>query len=482
MRYDTVIIGSGVTGLTSALVLAQRGQKVAIVEKTGFTAPLIRRFKRGNVWCDPGFHYSGGFEQSGSLSVLFRYLRMRDEMRSVPMAEDGYDILFLGDREVPIPAGMDRVREALCSQFPKSRKAVNSYIDKVGAVMEATPFINFDIECADFSKIAYPDESLDGFLTSEGAEDDLKVLLGQYGRYLYGVSAEEVPFYIHALVMGTFYRSPQTLANGGDGIVEAFDRRLNEEGVDIFCGSPAVGVEVDHNRRLTGIRTGNGEILECDNCISTIHPKLLADILPGNAVKPAYLSRLRGLEDTGAPFAVYLEVDTVPEKIAYSNMYRLSSDIETAIGVMACDPIIYDNKKRGLCILRESSRDPFPKGLYGEKKRTAQYLEYKKRETEQTIKQLLDFYPDISGRFKVVDSASPLTYERYTSIPNGSMYGVKQSVNQIKLNSRTSIGGFYLAGQSILMPGVMSGVVSGFLGVSNIIGLETLWNEVREWR
>ena len=62
------------------------------------------------------------------------------------------------------------------------------------------------------------------------------------------------------------------------------------------------------------------------------------------------------------------------------------------------------------------------------------------------------------------------------------MYGVKQSVNQIKLSSLTAIRGFYLAGQSIHLPGIMGGVISGFLGASNIIGLETIWNEVRECR
>src|SRR3990172_12135587 len=110
MKYDSVIIGSGITGLTSALVLAQHGYRVAIVEKNRSIAPLLRRFKRGNVWCDPGFHYSGGFEESGVLSILLRYLRMRDDIRPLPMARDGFDILYSNDREIAIPCGLERVR------------------------------------------------------------------------------------------------------------------------------------------------------------------------------------------------------------------------------------------------------------------------------------------------------------------------------------------------------------------------------------
>ena len=81
----------------------------------------------------------------------------------------------------------------------------------------------------------------------------------------------------------------------------------------------------------------------------------------------------------------------------------------------------------------------------------------------------------------MVCAATPYTFERYTGTPGGSMYGIKQSVNQIKLNSVTQIKGLYLAGQSILMPGVMGGAVSGLLGVSNIVGIEDVWREVKKW-
>lgn len=482
MKYDSVVIGSGITGLTSALVLAQNGQRVAIVEKNRLTAPLLRRFKRGNVWCDPGFHYSGGFEESGPLSVLLRYLRMRDDIRPLPMANDGFDILYSDDREIAIPCGLERVRDVLCTHFPRSKKAILIYIERVKSIMETTPFVNFDIEWADFSKNAQDTESLGSYLDSVGAEEELKELLGQYGRYLYGTSAGEVPLFIHAVVMGSFYSAPQTLVNGGDELVDAYEKRLQQEGVDIFNNNPAIKVEVDGNRRLKAVKIGNGEMLECDNCISTIHPSLLADILPGDAVRPAYISRLKGLENTNAPFAVYLEVDHLPDKIAWSNLYRLGRTTDESFGIMACDPTVYDNKKKGLCILKESPVNRLPEELYDSNKRTPAYLEYKQRETENLVSQFKELLPEVNGSIKVVASATPDTYERYTGTPRGSMYGVKQSVDQIKLSSVTAIRGFYLAGQSIHLPGIMGGVISGFLGASNILGLKTIWNKVRECR
>lgn len=487
LKFDTVVIGSGITGLTAALVLAQRGQRVAIVEKNRFAAPLLRRFKRGGVWCDPGFHYSGGFEPGGALSVIFRYLRMGESIRPVPMNADGFDVLRMGEMEVSIPVGVGRVEEALLAAFPRSERAVRGYIEKVNAIMSLTPFLSFDLDYRDFSNNQHMiDESLDSFLDGLGAEKTLKELLGQYGQFLYGVPGNEVPFYIHALIMGSFYRSPQTLANGGDELVDAFLQRLAQEGVTLLYGSPAVGIEVDNNRTIKGVKLGNGEMLECGNCIGTMHPGLLADMLPGGAVRPAFLSRLRGLENTEAAFAMYLEVDDVPARLTDANFYRLrhpdALTHNSILAIMMAGSMGRGIRKKGLCVLKESPNSPVSKELYGTSRRAGEYLEYKEMETADTIERLLECYPEMRGKIRVADSATRYTYERYTGTPGGSMYGVKHSVNQIKLSSMTSIRGLYLAGQSILMPGVMGGAVSGVVTAANIIGLETVWNEVKQWR
>ncbi|MBE9504895.1 MAG: NAD(P)/FAD-dependent oxidoreductase [Proteobacteria bacterium] len=487
VRYDAVIIGSGVSGLTAAITLAQRGRKVAVVEKSKQICPLIRRFKRGNVWCDPAFHYTGGFEDSGALSVLFRYLGMRDMIHAVPMKDDAYDLLHFGHRQIPLPTGFDALRDTLCSHFPKSRQAIHKYIESVKALMVSTPFISYDMEFGDFTRLQNDSQSLTDYLQSAGAEEELQQLLGQYGEFLYGVAGHEVPFPVHAITMGTFYKSPHTLAHGGDDIVDAFETRLEQEGVDLFCGQAVTGLKVANERRLQGVEIDGDAFLETENCIYTAHPGLLSHILPRGSVKPAYISRLKDLENTFSTFALYLEVDEIPERIANTNMYKLlpgenELKSDSILAIMSCDPAHHDGRKKALCVLKGAGNLPFGEEAYRNRKKSGAYYDYKARETEKAVRQLEDFFPEIKGKFKVVDSATPYTYERYTGTPGGSMYGVKHSVNQIGLNPVTSIVGFYLAGQSILMPGVMGAAISGFLGASKIIGLEKLWKEVQKCR
>ena len=48
-KYDTVIIGSGISGLTSAILCAKKGLKTAVIEQSSNIAPLFSGFTRKDV-------------------------------------------------------------------------------------------------------------------------------------------------------------------------------------------------------------------------------------------------------------------------------------------------------------------------------------------------------------------------------------------------------------------------------------------------
>ncbi len=476
------MIGSGVSGLTAALVLAQKGQRVALIEKSSRIAPLIRRFKRGNFWCDPGFHYSGGFDDPGTLSVIFRYLGIQDALHPVPMNENGYDVFHMGDREVGFPVGIKNVGDALSGYFPKSKHAIDEYIHKLEYVLGSTAFLNFDLNYNAIPSDPAVNDSLEVFLRQRGAEESLVQLLGVYGQFLYGSPGRDIPFYLHAMVMGTFYRSPHTLVRGGDEIVDAFSSRLRDAGVEIFCKTPAIGIEVGEGRRLKGVRIAGGDVLECRHCVSTMHPGLLLKILPSESVRPAYLSRMKRLENTNPAFAMFLQTEAVPSELVGSNYYTLPEKGTSPLAIMACGPNADDGNKKALCVLREHDNDALPLEWQGVEWRTDRYRDYKAWETENSLSRTLAVFPELKGKCSVADSATRFTYERFTGTPGGSMYGVKQSINQAQLSSATPVKGLYLAGQSVLVPGVMSSMISGFLAAFIILDGKTLWDEIQKCR
>ena len=58
-KYDVIIIGSGMSGLTAGVLLARHGKKVLIIEKHFKAGGWTHTFKRNNYEWDVGIHYIG---------------------------------------------------------------------------------------------------------------------------------------------------------------------------------------------------------------------------------------------------------------------------------------------------------------------------------------------------------------------------------------------------------------------------------------
>ncbi len=546
MKYDTVVIGSGASGMCAALGLARRGQRVALVERCEHLAPLLRRFQRNGWWCDPGLHYVGGLHPCGPLTVIFRYLGISDAIQATPMDPDGYDIIHAdGQEPIRIPTGAERVRETLMRHYPGSRRAIRAYFDRIEAIFRETPFLSFDLpgDALSTRQEQPVDESLTHFLTRHGAEPALAQMLGRYGYYLYGVEGHECPLMVHAIVLGLFYSSAHSLARGGDEIVDAFQRGLALAGVDTYCGRAVAALEVDDHRRLQGVRLEGDERLSCDACVCTIHPQLLPDLLPPRSVRRAFLSRIGSLENTFAPFAVFLEVDAPPNELQRSNCYFLgpcgagSQPVKppnqnrerkrpaaeacaitdgAGLAAMACGwevegrksegrrsrdlrpstfdlrPSTFDFRpstsyahvgRKSLCLLRVGPTTLSSTEKYGKRGCCeGTYETLKRKETQRTVEMFVRHFPAQEGRFRVLDASTPSTYESYTGTVGGCAYGVKHGMNQMGLTTLTPLKGLYLAGQSIVAPGLLGTLISGLLAIANILGRQSVWDEVRKCR
>ena len=83
---------------------------------------------------------------------------------------------------------------------------------------------------------------------------------------------------------------------------------------------------------------------------------------------------------------------------------------------------------------------------------------------------------------EIIDIFTPLTIRDWVNSPEGSAYGVMRSSEQMlsaALLNRTSLRGLFLAGQSVLSPGVLGTILGSFAAVKFIIGSERFRREVR---
>jgi prolycopene isomerase len=87
-RYDAIVVGSGLGGLTSAALLARAGKRVLIVERHDRAGGYAHAFRRRGYRFDSAVHLVSGcepvpFEGGGVLHDLLSDLGVRDRCEFV---------------------------------------------------------------------------------------------------------------------------------------------------------------------------------------------------------------------------------------------------------------------------------------------------------------------------------------------------------------------------------------------------------------
>ena len=67
MKYDIIIIGSGLGGLLCGYILSKEGKKVCIIEKNTQIGGCLQNFVRNGCIFDTGAHYIGGLDTNQNL-------------------------------------------------------------------------------------------------------------------------------------------------------------------------------------------------------------------------------------------------------------------------------------------------------------------------------------------------------------------------------------------------------------------------------
>lgn len=63
--WDTIVLGSGIGGLTAAAALARCGQRVLVLEQHGVAGGLTQTFQRHDWSFATGVHYVSGVDAPG---------------------------------------------------------------------------------------------------------------------------------------------------------------------------------------------------------------------------------------------------------------------------------------------------------------------------------------------------------------------------------------------------------------------------------
>lgn len=498
-KLDTVIVGSGVTGLTAAALLSKHGQKVALVEQNTQFGGAIRQFKRKMIPYDIGLHYTGCLGEGEILRRLWEYCDVYKHIRTISLIENGYDHFSFDDTNEVIRGyyQYQRFIDELHSHFPDEKEGIEHYFSAIREVCREMPFYNTDLPLDAYmlgGRLRAKSTALGPFLDSIISSSKLKAVLSALA-FLYGVPSSDLGLESHALVVHSYHNGAYAVDGGGQSVVDAFLAKLETSGVQLLNKSCVEEILLN-NKKVTGVLLQDGERLECEQVIFTGHPARILDMVPDESFRPAYRSRLKGLKNTQSMNAVYGVCEKPVDTLSGAKNYFLLPGHGEAIPNLSqkgadcrCVPMMMTNMG-GPQSLRPGENSIILLGLAGwddvrrferssPGSRGEEYQRYKQQLAADLIERAERRWGHICGKIEALAVATPLTFRDELSAPQGCTYGVMHCVNQLNPEVRSRLDGLYLAGQSIIMTGVVGASLSGFIAAGEILGLEALWKELR---
>jgi all-trans-retinol 13,14-reductase len=498
-KTDTVVIGSGISGLTVAALLARQGREVVIVERQRRPGGALRRFSRAGVPFDIGFHYTSGLAPGQVLRALWNYLGLSSKLTTVPLHPDGCDLFRIRGFEPEVRAfySYDLLQEELCTIFPRQTAGIKRYLAMVREACQAVPFYDLDLPLTPFLRGASTasKKSLAAVMAELIDDPALQAIL-LAPILLYGVTPQQAGLTMHAVVAHGYYSGAWGIDGGGQAVIDALLDILARDGVTVLTGEPAVNITVADNR-VTGLSTGRREIAAA-NIIYTGHPRYLADLLPDAVLRPSYRSRLRELEDTISMFTVFGETNAPAETplLDLANLYRLEPGMTFCEAPAAANPDrlsfmltapgrrdgLDSPAARGVILMRPSSMAEVARFDLGRKSRGAGYEEWKMREADRLLACAAATFGEACSRIRPLATGTPLTCRDELGGPDGGIYGVQHNRHQHPAAARTKLPGLYLSGQSSLMTGLMGASMAALVTAGEILNLEKIWDLVRACR
>lgn len=468
MKYDVVIIGGGIGGLTTGALLVRRGLRVLIVERGGRTGGYVTSFKRGALRFDATGAFLGGCEEGGEFHQILAQTGALQYLRflRIETARNIYPDFTL---DLHLRGGFEEYVKGVRDLFPGERRGLRDYFDLIGRIGKE---INHLTRLTWWHRILFPlyfrhlilyqGAPLGRILDRYFQDERIKQVLSTLPAHL---PPSRLSFLFTATLIAKVLAQGVWYPHGGMGAIpRALESVFSQGGGAIRLGTAVERIAVEGGR-VQGVFIQGGDFVPAHAVVAAINIRhALIDLLPEEYSRK-FQRWIHALEYSLSSFVVYLgvEMDLAPLSLPYF-IYLSSGKVEVEYerlgrGDMPDDPTVIITiptlldptlAPRGHHILRLITPAPygFHNGWGGDDR--PRYLEIKEEVTQRLIRTVeARCIPGLSSHIRLVEAATPLTMERYTGNERGATYGLAPTPHQFgrgRPANRTSLKGLYLAG------------------------------------
>ncbi|MBL8850373.1 MAG: NAD(P)/FAD-dependent oxidoreductase [Planctomycetaceae bacterium] len=453
-RYDVIVIGSGLAGLTGANVLAKAGYSVLLLEHHYQLGGMATWFKRrgGHIF-DISLHgFPVGMIKScrkywtreiADSIVQLKGIRFENPQFSLRTSFDRDDFTRIITQKFQVP-------QATVDEFFDAARKMNFYDDQSTTTREL--FDRF-----------FPGRS------------DVVRLLMEPITYANGSTLED-PAITYGIVFSNFMsKGVFTFQGGTDRLISQMREELERNGVDIRIRSQVERIEVSHDRRVEGVRV-NGRLIRCGAVLSNANIKTTVLKLVGaEHFDRDYLDDARAVRLNNSSCQVYI-------------------GLKPGVGFDDCGDLLFHSEHSGFDIDAMLSKQVssrtfsfyYPETRPGSDRWLVvsstnanfrdwaelpeeQYQRDKQQLCETTLDCLEKYVPGIREKTDWLEASTPRTFLHYTQHAQGASFGTKFEGLRVSQKLPEQIRGLFHAGSvGIIMSGWLGAVNYGVI-VSNEI-------------
>lgn len=498
-KYDSIIVGSGAGGLTTAVALAQAGQKVLVCEQHSVPGGWTQSFTLDGYRFSPGVHYIGGLNPGEYLNQIFRGLGISKDLEFLELNPDGFDHVFIGDEQFDIPKGEERYIKRLITRFPDDANGIKKLfktIDDIGSLMRSLP--RRKIPFSQLGTLPWVWKSGGALINKYVKNPVLRAILtSQAGDH--GVPPSKVSSLVQIGIMRHYFNGGFYPRGGAYVLPRAFVRALKRSGGKIRLSASINRILIEKGVAV-GVEIIDGEKLFAKNIISNADPETTFVKLIGKEHLSSKLDRkLSKIRYSTSSLSLFLAVDLDLKSMGYDSgnyWYYEHSDLDKIYSLGQTDYAVH-NRPQAMFMTITTLKDPskMKNGIHTiEAFCFANYEPFKKWENEpmgdrskeylllknEIMDRMLDYLekrvPGIKNSFVFRDLATPLTNAHYINSHNGNIYGTDKIIKQIGpfgFNTKTEIKNLYLCGASTLSHGVAGVIGTGLRAAATILNCKT---------
>ena len=441
-HYDVIVIGGALAGLSSALMLADKGLDVLVLERHNLPGGIATSFVRGGMEIEAALHEMmsiGSKDNRLKVGKFFDDMGVDIDWMKVP---ECYHASFPGV-EVTLHPGFETFAKEVDAVVPGSYEKVLKVLNLCHTVFDSVNELSIHpmskvqmlLKHEAFVKTAgySTQEVLDTFDLPQKARD----LLAPYWIYV-GTGFKELPFTIFSVLMADY-------VGYGSYIPHKFSHEMS---LKMAERAEAMGVQIEYCQQVEkilvrkgkvyGVRTKRGDEIHSDYVISSAYPNKVytSMIEPPSEVPSGAIRMVNGRRLSLTAFSVILILDKPAAELNIKDYSIFRGD------TMDTDVLYQDLAGLGpyrylTCICHNlGNPDATPEGtcsfsvtvlpqVKGWKTVTADtYDEVKHRVAKQVIDDMSAYFgTNLLDHVLECVIETPMTIARYTGAWNGCIYG-----------------------------------------------------------